>query len=161
MPTRKASAWLICLSFYTWAGSGEKVSYKAGQEAGLLGRIEPDLACSKTGFPGWLSSKESASNKGDSDSIPGLGRSPGGGNGAHSSILAWRIPQTEEPDSLQSMGSQRGGHDGARMRDWNYGCTGIQDLIAQRILGLPGAAWPLGDFPVMPLFDVFSFYPRS
>ena len=81
MPTRKASAWLICLSFYTWAGSGEKVSYKAGQEAGLLGRIEPDLACSKTGFPGWLSSKESASNKGDSDSIPGLGRSPGEGNG--------------------------------------------------------------------------------
>ena len=25
---------------------------------------------------------------------------------AHSSILAWRIPQTEEPGSLQSMGSQ-------------------------------------------------------
>ena len=24
----------------------------------------------------------------------------------HSSILAWRIPQTEEPDRLQSMGSQ-------------------------------------------------------
>ena len=29
----------------------------------------------------------------------------------HSSILAWRIPQTEEPDRLQSMGSQRVGHD--------------------------------------------------
>ena len=28
----------------------------------------------------------------------------------HSSILAWRIPQTEEPGSLQSMGSQRVGH---------------------------------------------------
>ena len=25
----------------------------------------------------------------------------------HSSILAWRIPGTEEPDGLQSMGSQR------------------------------------------------------
>ena len=25
----------------------------------------------------------------------------------HSSILAWRIPWTEEPDRLQSMGSQR------------------------------------------------------
>ena len=25
----------------------------------------------------------------------------------HSSILAWRIPWTEEPDGLQSMGSQR------------------------------------------------------
>ena len=29
----------------------------------------------------------------------------------HSSILAWRIPWTEEPDKLQSMGSQRVGHD--------------------------------------------------
>ena len=29
----------------------------------------------------------------------------------HSSILAWRIPRTEEPDSLPSMGSQRAGHD--------------------------------------------------
>ena len=29
----------------------------------------------------------------------------------HSSILAWTIPWTEEPGGLQSMGSQRGGHD--------------------------------------------------
>ena len=29
----------------------------------------------------------------------------------HSSILAWRIPWTEEPDGLQSMGSQRVEHD--------------------------------------------------
>ena len=29
----------------------------------------------------------------------------------HSSILAWRIPWTEEPDGLQSMGLQRFGHD--------------------------------------------------
>ena len=29
----------------------------------------------------------------------------------HSSILAWRIPWTEEPDRLQSTGSQRVGHD--------------------------------------------------
>ena len=29
----------------------------------------------------------------------------------HSSILAWRIPWTEEPDRLQSMASQRNGHD--------------------------------------------------
>ena len=31
----------------------------------------------------------------------------------HSSILAWRIPWTEEPGGLQSMGSQRMRHDGA------------------------------------------------
>ena len=29
----------------------------------------------------------------------------------HSSILAWKIPWTEEPGRLQSMGSQRVGHD--------------------------------------------------
>ena len=29
----------------------------------------------------------------------------------HSSILAWEIPWTKEPDGLQSMGSQRVGHD--------------------------------------------------
>ena len=29
----------------------------------------------------------------------------------HSSILAWRIPWTEDPGGLQSMGSQRVGHD--------------------------------------------------
>ena len=29
----------------------------------------------------------------------------------HSSTLAWKIPWTEEPDRLQSMGSKRVGHD--------------------------------------------------
>ena len=33
------------------------------------------------------------------------------GMATHSSILAWRIPWTEEPDGIQSMGSQRVGHD--------------------------------------------------
>ena len=32
---------------------------------------------------------------------------------AHSSILAWRIPWTEEPGGLQSLGSQRAGRDSA------------------------------------------------
>ena len=31
----------------------------------------------------------------------------------HRSVPAWRIPWTEEPGGLQSMGSQRVGHDGA------------------------------------------------
>ena len=43
--------------------------------------------------------------------IPGLGRAPGEGNGNHSSILAWKIPWTEESGGLQSMGSQRVGPD--------------------------------------------------
>ena len=40
----------------------------------------------------------------------GQGRSPGGGNG-NLSILAWRIPWTEKHGGLQSIGSQRVGHD--------------------------------------------------
>ena len=43
-------------------------------------------------------------------SIPGLGRSPEEGMATHSSILAWRIPWTEEPGRLESIGSQRVGH---------------------------------------------------
>ena len=43
--------------------------------------------------------------------IPGSGRSPGGEHGNHSTILAWRIPWTDEPGGLQSMGSQRVRHD--------------------------------------------------
>ena len=33
------------------------------------------------------------------------------GMATHSSILAWRIPWTEEPDGLQATGLQRVGHD--------------------------------------------------
>ena len=42
--------------------------------------------------------------------IPRLG-SPGGGHAIHSSVLAWRIPRTEEPGGLQSIGSHGVGHD--------------------------------------------------
>ena len=47
----------------------------------------------------------------DAGPIPVLRRSPGEGNATHSSILAWEIPWAEEPGGLQSMGSQRVGHD--------------------------------------------------
>ena len=47
----------------------------------------------------------------DVGSIPGLGRSLEEGMATHSSILAWRIPWTEEPGRLQFMGLQRVGHD--------------------------------------------------
>ena len=52
-----------------------------------------------------------AGDKRDTGLIPGLERSSGEENAAHSSILAWRIPWTEEPGGLQSMGSWRVGDD--------------------------------------------------
>ena len=60
-----------------------------------------------------LSVKESICNARDMGSIPGSGRLLEEEMATHSSILAWRIPGTEEPDRLQSMGSQRARRDGA------------------------------------------------
>ena len=44
--------------------------------------------------------------------VQSLGREDplGKGMATHSSILAWKIPWTERPGGLQSMGSQRVGH---------------------------------------------------
>ena len=40
----------------------------------------------------------------DTGAIPGLGRCPGEGNGYLSSILAWKIPRTEEPGDYSPWG---------------------------------------------------------
>ena len=58
-------------------------------------------------FPGGTSGKESACSSGDArdvGSIPGSGRSPEKEMGTHSSIVSWRIPWTEEPSRLPSVG---------------------------------------------------------
>ena len=62
------------------------------------------------GFPGGLDGKEFSCSVGDLGSIPGLGRSPGGGHcNPLQLFLPGESPRTEEPDS--SMGSQRVEHD--------------------------------------------------
>ena len=50
--------------------------------------------------------KNLPANARDKSSIPGSGRSLGEGHATHSSILAWRIPWTEEPGGFQSVGLQ-------------------------------------------------------
>ena len=65
------------------------------------------------GFPGSSMVRNppaDAGDTGDAGLIPGSGRSPEEEMATHSSILAWRIPWTEEPGGLQSMGSERVGH---------------------------------------------------
>ena len=47
----------------------------------------------------------------DMGSIPGHEDPLEKGMAIHSNILVWRIPWTEEPGELQSIGSQRVGHD--------------------------------------------------
>ena len=62
-------------------------------------------------FPSGSDGKESACNVEDHGSIPGMERPLGEGMASHSSILAWRIPRTEETGGLQSTGSLRVRHD--------------------------------------------------
>ena len=62
--------------------------------------------CGILGFPGGSDDKESACNAGDLGSIPGLGRSPGEGNGYPPQYSGLENPMDREPGGLQSMGLQ-------------------------------------------------------
>ena len=62
-------------------------------------------------FSGSSAGKESACNSRDLGSIPGSEVPLEKGMTTHSSILAWRIPWTEEAGGLQSVGLQRVEHD--------------------------------------------------
>ena len=65
-------------------------------------------------FPSGAVTKNSPANTGDAGymgSIPGSGKSLEEEMATHFSILARKIPWMEEPGGLQSMGSQRVGHD--------------------------------------------------
>ena len=71
--------------------------------------------CGRMELPWWLSSEESPCNAGATGNvglIPGSGRSSlEDGMAVHSSILAWRIPWTEESGGLLSIGLHRVGYD--------------------------------------------------
>ena len=62
--------------------------------------------------------------------IPGLGRSLEKGKATHSSIHAQRIPWTEEPGGLQSMGSQRDNLD--RCLKWKHEVVLVQKTSLRR-----------------------------
>ena len=64
--------------------------------------------------------------------IPGLGRSPGEGNGNQTTVLAWKIPWTEEPGGLQSRGSQRVRH------DWATEHKVVTEWVTARVMGNGG-----------------------
>ena len=67
------------------------------------------IGVSLMGFPGAASGKEAAchgEDVRDAGSIPSSGKPLEEGMATHSSILAQRIPWTEEPGGLQSIGSQ-------------------------------------------------------
>ena len=63
------------------------------------------------GLPGGIVVKNPPANAGDLGSVPGSEDPLEQEMATHSSILASRIPWTVESGGLQSMGSQRVGHD--------------------------------------------------
>ena len=84
------------------------------------------------------------------------------GMATHSSILAWRIPWTEEPGGLQSVGPQRAGHDIATehrhqffLEGWFVlhlpqglqGPTGLNERKLLASLATPGGRGPGGESP--------------
>ena len=72
-------------------------------------KVEPRRELIFTGFPGSSDGKEAACNAADLGCEDSLEE----GMATQSSVLAWRIPWTEEPGGLQSMESQRVGHNWA------------------------------------------------
>ena len=96
-------------------GKGEKESLKAyvrnrSIEKNCLASQSTHYAQGNSN-PGGSDSKEFTCNSGELSLIPGSERSPGEGNGYPLQYLVWRIPRTEEPGELQSMGLQRVRHD--------------------------------------------------
>ena len=69
------------------------------------------------------------------------------GMASHSSILAWRIPWTEEPVGLQSVGLQRVRHDwatntqGERRRKWGQGNEYIRPLKVWALIWMKWLCW--------------------
>ena len=108
---RKFSFWYL-IKFECW------LIIKSSKLRNYLDAVRNSKMQERKGFLWWLSGKESAcnaGNSGDVGSIPGSGRSLKKEMATHSSLLVWRILWTEECRGLQSMGSQRVGH--------NWPCT--------------------------------------
>ena len=96
----------------------ELLDVQAGFRKGRGTKDQIANICWIMGFPGGSEVKASACNVGDLGLIPGSGRHLEKKMATHSSILAWRIPWTEEPGGLQSTGSQRVRHDWASDLTW-------------------------------------------
>ena len=81
------------------------LKYKSDHVTPLLKTLQWFLILGKAKSSWWRIGKESVCNAGDADSIPGLGDPLGEGMATNFTMLAYRIPWTEEPGRLQSTGS--------------------------------------------------------
>ena len=90
VPSLHGKQWKQCQTLFFWAP-------KSPQMVTAAMKLKDAYSLD---FPGGSDGKVSAYNVGDPGSIPGSGRSPGEGNGNHSSTFAWRIPWMEDPGWL-------------------------------------------------------------
>ena len=96
----------------SWQIGGEKVETVTdfiflGSKITVDNDFSHEIKRPLMGFPGGSEVKASAWNAGDLGREDPLEKDMA----THSSTLAWRIPWREEPGRLQTMGSQRVGHD--------------------------------------------------
>ena len=81
----------------------------------------------------------------------------------HSSTLAWKIPWTEEPDRLQSMGSQRVGHDWATSLSLSF-LTIYKTLLSWFFSQTLSPSVPITVFfhpKKLPLSQAYFFFPSQ
>ena len=120
------NGWMASLTLWTWAWVSSGSWWWTGKPGVLQSmgsqRVRhnwvtelnwTELSTLKWGFPGGSGSKEPVCN--DWDWVWSLGQEDPLEKemATHSSVLAWRIPWTEEPGRLQSMGSQNVRHNWA------------------------------------------------
>ena len=90
-------------------------------------------------LPSWLSSKESSCNAGVADSIPGMGRSPGGGNGNPLQYSCLGNPMDREAWRATVYGVAKSGHNWATKRQQTeqqtVHCAFVQSNVQ------PGGSW--------------------
>ena len=79
-PTQWMWIWVNSTSWW-WTGRLGMLQSMGSQRVGHDWATELNWLMINKGLPWWLSSKEATYNAGDTGSIPGLGRSPGEGNG--------------------------------------------------------------------------------
>ena len=88
----------------------------------------------------------------------------GKGTATHSSILAWRIPSTEKPGGLQSIGLQRVGHDWVTdIFTFDFSVKEINHSLAFSLpeTQFPGAQWYSPQLAASAWGLVFSSFPSK
>ena len=117
-----------------------------------------------SGLPWWPTGEESTCNAGDPGSVPGSGRSPEEGSDNPLQHSCWRIPCTKEQGRLQSMGSQRVGHDLVWCRRYDlgvslFGIIPLREIFRWRMPGSKGISILFITVEISAQFDGPSYYP--